>query len=145
MREYREETNLKIFYGLKPEENWKSGKMRVFNTKLSSYLQQGNLIKAPAWEYFQIYAVNFDRYDSKLMGIITVLSPVCYQHKMLNIWCGQHQHPVRANQRLRNDKDLGQVWEQPLVIIFSLQLQLRETIWSWGLRQNPKYQRIDLN
>ena len=41
------------------------------------------------------------------MGPITVLSLVYYQHKMLNIWYGQH--PAQVNQRLRNDKDLGQV------------------------------------
>ena len=70
-RIHREESNLKIFYGLKPEENWKSEKMRVFNTKLSSYLQQGNLIKVPAWEYFQILAVNL---DTKFKEIIIMFS-----------------------------------------------------------------------
>ena len=50
--------------------------MGVFRAKLSSYLQQGNLIKVPAWEYFQNLAVNLDTKFKEIliMSSITLLS-----------------------------------------------------------------------
>lgn len=45
--------------------------MGVFNAKLSTYLQQGNFIKVPAWEYFQILTVNL---DTKFKEIIIMFS-----------------------------------------------------------------------